>query len=76
MIHKIPCHINQSIHETKHKKIFLPRNKMAANTKFQQSLNYLGGIIFHGLEYVIRHEVVFCFMSLYIAQLTVFLQYL
>ena len=26
---------------------------MAANTKFKQSLKYLGGIICHGLEYVI-----------------------
>ena len=36
---------------------------MAANTKFKQSLKYLGGIILHGLEYVIRHEVVLYFSS-------------
>ena len=34
---------------------------MAANTNFKQSLKYMGGIIFHGLEYVIRHEVVLFF---------------
>ena len=37
-------------------------NKMAANNKFKKSFKYLGGIIFHGLEYLIRHEVVFCFI--------------
>ena len=37
-------------------------NKMAANNKFKNSFKYLGGIIFHGLEYLIRHEVVFCFI--------------
>ena len=35
---------------------------MAANEKYKQYLKYLGGIIFHGLEYLIRHEVVFCFI--------------
>ena len=40
----------------------LPRNKMATNTKCKLSLKYLGGIIFHGLEYVIRHEIDFCFI--------------
>ena len=40
----------------------MSRNKMVANKKFQKSLKYLGGIIFHGLEYLIRHEVVFCFI--------------
>ena len=60
MIHKIPCHIHKSTHGIKHKK--LPRNKMAANKKIKQSIKYLGGIIFHGLEYFIRHEVVFCFI--------------
>ena len=44
------------------KKIFLPKNKMAANKQFKQSLKYLGGIILHGLEYLIGHEVVFCFI--------------
>ena len=39
-----------------------PKNKMAANEKYKQYLKYLGGIIFHGLEYLIRHEVVFCFI--------------
>ena len=34
---------------------------MAANKKFKKCLKYLGGIIFHILEYSIRHEVVFCF---------------
>ena len=33
---------------------------MAANKK--KSLKYLGDIIFHGLEYLIRYEVVFCFI--------------
>ena len=54
---------------------------MAANTKFKKYLmKYLGGgggrgIIFHGLEYLIRYEVVFLFHIL--AQLTAFLlQYL
>ena len=32
---------------------FLPKNKMATNKQFKQSLIYLGGIIFHGLEYLI-----------------------
>ena len=41
--------------------IFLSRNKMAANKKFKKSFKYLGGIIFHGLEYLIR-QVVFCFI--------------
>ena len=45
MIHKIPCHIHKSIQETKHKKL-LPRNKMAANKKFKQSLKYLGASFF------------------------------
>ena len=40
--------------------IFLPKNKMAANEKYKQSLKYLGGITFHGLEYLIMYEVVFC----------------
>ena len=40
----------------------MPKNKMAANEKYKQSLKFLGGIIFHGLEYLIRHEVVFCFI--------------
>ena len=62
MIHKIPCNIHKSIHETKHNFFFLPKNKMAANKQFKQSLIYLGGIIFHGLEYLIGHEVVFCFI--------------
>ena len=44
------------------KKKILPKNKMAANEKYKQSLKYLGGIIFDGLEYLIRHEVVFCFI--------------
>ena len=45
------------------KKIFLPKNKMATNKQLpKQSLKYLGGIIFHGLEYLIGHEVVFCFI--------------
>ena len=35
------------------KQLFLPKNKMATNKQFKQSLNYLGGIIFHGLEYLI-----------------------
>ena len=41
---------------------FLSRNKVAANKKFNKYLKYLGGgggIIFHGLEYLIRYEVVF-----------------
>ena len=42
-----------SLMETEH-------GKMAANKNL--SLKYLGGIIFHGLEYLIRHEVVFCFI--------------
>ena len=46
----------------KKKKKILPKNKMAANEKYKQSLKYLGGIIFQGLEYLIRHEVVFCFI--------------
>ena len=64
MIHKIPCNVHKSIHETKHKKIIFTyvKNKMAANKQFKQSLKYLGGIIFHGLEYLIGHEVVFCFI--------------
>ena len=61
MIHKIPCNIHKSIHETKHN-FFFTKNKMAANKQFKQSLIYLGGIIFHGLEYLIGHEVVFCFI--------------
>ena len=32
---------------------------MAVNKKFKKCLKYLGGIIFHGLEYSIRHEVFF-----------------
>ena len=49
-------------HEKKNEIFFLPKNKMAANEKYKQSLKYLGGIIFHGLEYLIMHEVVFCFI--------------
>ena len=49
-------------HEKKMKKKILPKNKMATNEKYKQSLKYLGGIIFHGLEYLIRHEVAFCFI--------------
>ena len=45
---------------------FLSRSKMAANKKFKKSLKYLGGggggIIFHGIEYLIMSEVVFCFI--------------
>ena len=44
------------------KKNIYPKNKMAANEKYKQSLKYMGGIILHGLEYLIRHEVVFCFI--------------
>ena len=59
-------YIKISIQECNIKKIMkkkiLPKNKMAANEKYKQSLKYLGGIIFHGLEYLIRHEVVFCFI--------------
>ena len=29
----------------------------------QKYFKYLGGIIFHGIEYLIRHEVVLCFIS-------------
>ena len=29
---------------------------MAANNKFKKSFKYLGGIIFHGVEYLIRHS--------------------
>ena len=43
-------------------KIIKSKNKMATNEKYKQSLKYLGGIIFHGLEYLIRHEVVCCFI--------------
>ena len=46
-------------HEKKILKKILPKNKMATNEKYKQSLKYLGGIIFHGLEYLIRHEVAF-----------------
>ena len=38
---------------------------LIGNNKFKQSYKYLGGgggIIFHGLEYLIRREVVFCFI--------------
>ena len=35
---------------------------MAANKKFKKFLKYLGDIIFHGLEYLIRYEVVICFI--------------
>ena len=50
MIHKIPCHIHKSIHKPNIKKILL-RNKITTNKKIKQSLKYLGGILFHGLEY-------------------------
>ena len=45
---------------------------MAANKQFKQSLKYLGGIFFHGLEYLklgMR-------LSFVLAQLKAFLQYL
>ena len=32
---------------------------MAVNKKIMKFLKYLGGIIFYGLEYLIRYEVVF-----------------
>ena len=51
--------------------IGVEHEKMAANKKFKQSLKYLGGIICHGLEYLIRHEVV-----LYFNSTNTFLQYL
>ena len=36
---------------------------LIGNNKFKQSYKYLGGgIIFHGLEFLIRREVVFCFI--------------
>ena len=42
---------------------FLSKSKVAANKKFKKSLKYLeGGIILHGLEYLIMSEVVFCFI--------------
>ena len=63
MIHKIPCNIYIKVFMKPNiKKLFLPKNKMATNKQFKQSLKYLGGIIFHGLEYLIGHEVVFCFI--------------
>ena len=43
---------------------------MAANKIFKQSLKYLGGIICHGLEYLIRHEVSLFYI---LAQLKTFL---
>ena len=49
-------------HDTILKIIFTPRNKMAVNKKNQAIFEISGGIIFHGLEYLIRHEVVFCFI--------------
>ena len=64
---KIPCYVHKSKysgteHEKKMETKIYPKNKMAANEKYKQYLKYLGGIIFHGLEYLIRHEVVFCFI--------------
>ena len=40
----------RNMKKNKKNKIY-PKNKMAANEKYKQSLKYLGGIIFHGLEY-------------------------
>ena len=37
--------------------------KWLPTKKFKIYFKYLGGIIFHGLEYLIRHKVVFCFIS-------------
>ena len=41
---------------------FILKTKWRPMKKYKQSLKYLGGINFHGLEYLIMHEVVFCFI--------------
>ena len=49
MLHKIPCIIHKSIHETKHKFLFYLETKWPSTNKFK--------------HYLFRHKVVFCFTT-------------